>query len=433
MLGKPLKMRFVNSAMANMGKNSDTGSPLKSWACSRVPLAARLDASAVLFYCAFGIWLATSVLYTSFFACYLKVGTVRVACCGMLIVSEVLSNRVDSKYAFGWCAIYLAIIMILSNQTASPLLDGILFIFRARDYSFKEIATFSFAVISFCFAIIVISARLGIITNYVEENEVRTRAYLGFRYSLYSSRFAFTLTALFIAIRDKKIRIFESAILFLFNLALFLLTNSRLSFVLSTLLIIAALIVKHGSGRLLKHKLVGLILSSCFIAALLFSITMTVSYDSSNQIMEVLDSSKYLGGRLTMGKDALYRFGISAFGQELPIVGNGLGLSGEHVSDAPYFYLDCLYIALPVRFGVLFTIGIIAIMTRVVWESWKRQDFFLVAILVIIAGYSIIDDSLLWLYYNPFFFLAGGLLSNHTSAQAGVFSNKRRFTTLKYK
>ncbi len=114
-----------------------------------------------------------------------------------------------------------------------------------------------------------------------------------------------------------------------------------------------------------------------------------------------------LQGFLRLGKDAIETYGISLLGQRVDLVGNGLTSTGEWVRIGQYNYIDCLYVQLLVRYGVLFSSIILALLTVVNYSAWHKCDFQLLMCQLVIALHCVVDDMSLWIYFNPFMILIG--------------------------
>ena len=79
---------------------------------------------------------------------------------------------------------------------SSELSVTILFIYALRDVPFKKVAQTSLVVSMFLLLFVIISAKLGIITNYIEVSGSRVRTYLGFRYALFPSILLMNIVAI---------------------------------------------------------------------------------------------------------------------------------------------------------------------------------------------------------------------------------------------
>jgi len=104
-------------------------------------------------------------------------------------------------------------------------------------------------------------------------------------------------------------------------------------------------------------------------------------------------------------------------GQKISWVGNGLNAYGQKNVNM-YTYVDCLYIQILQRYGIVFTSCWLIILTATIYRCYRTKDYHLMIILTLIAGHCIIDDLTLYIYFNTFWFAIGVLLVKTVEANA---------------
>ena len=383
------------------------------------------------FVLALGVWLFFSILsYTSMFAISLQgmpIRTVRLFCLMLLLLGELVSGKYNiASILFLFFA--FAADSFLLDQLNNAVLEGLLFIYCGRNCSFKKAAVASFAAISFAFVVVVGASSLGIIRDYVEVSAMRTRHYLGFLYSLHPSMYVFILTCLWLYLRKDSLRIVELIIWTILNVLVYEATVSRLSFVLALLIIVVAFAVRVTKGRIILNKPIGALCVASFIVAAVFSLAVTLLYTPANSVFAELIGSSLLAGRLSFGQNALDAYGVTAFGQAIQFIGNGLRVDGS-ITTGTYNYIDCLYVLILVRYGWVYLLGFLALMTVAAWHAWQIRDPYLLMVLAVLALHGIIDDLIFYLYFNPFLLLAGTALSSRKhSFQAKAEQSSDNFT-----
>lgn len=371
-----------------------------------------------LYYLALGTWLFVMILgYLTMFAVSLQgvpIKTVRLACLCLLVLSEVLAGRYNFISIFFLLAVFLADTILIEN-ISGVVVDSLLFIYCGRNFSFLKAAKTGFVVIAITTFFVIGASRLGLIQDYVEVTQLRTRHYLGFLYSLHPSMLVFILTCLWIYFRREKLSFIEGGIFLIFNYLVYLQTVSRLSFYLSFVVVLLAFLLHLTKGRLLLSKWGGAVCLLSFFLAAGFSIGITSIYDSSNQMLVELNSNALLSNRLSLGQQALHVYGISAFGQTISFVGNGLQYDGSS-TIGNYNYVDCLYLQILLRYGWVTLLGYLSLMTLCVFHAWKQKDPYAILILLTLALRGLIDDLAFYLYFNPFLLLIGQALFCSASA-----------------
>ena len=128
------------------------------------------------------------------------------------------------------------------------------------------------------------------------------------------------------------------------------------------------------------------------ICAIIF-IFLTYQYQHSDsefyKILNVLTS-----GRLKLGADALFTYGVKIFGQEY--VQHG-GISDD------YNFIDCSYLVWLILYGAFFfTLAIIAFVT-ICKRSITRKEYLTALCLAILSIESSIVSVMLTFSFNPFF------------------------------
>ena len=162
---------------------------------------------------ALGIFLTVSILNVTFYARYLPGTVYKLAIAFsifLLLLKESFKRKYDYRALIGLFATTL-IYLIVGKMTAlsSELSVSILFIYALRDVPFKKVAQTSL-VVSMCLLLfVIISAKLGIITNYIEISGPRVRTYLGFRYALFPSILLMNIVAIVFYLKQNKIQYWQ--------------------------------------------------------------------------------------------------------------------------------------------------------------------------------------------------------------------------------
>lgn len=279
---------------------------------------------------------------------------------------------------------------------------GLLMIFCLRDLDFSELAPFILRVTIGMLLVIIISSQLGIIRDYVEVSGTRTRHYLGFRYSLFPASVMFNITALTIYLKNYQIKYSQILLLLAGVLYIFLMTNSRLTFLNSCILLFIVLLMKIFPNILLKSRLLLLPFSLTYLVAAITSYFMATSYTVSNSSLVALN--RFLGGRLYLAGKSLSIYGFNLFGQNINWVGNGLNIFGQK-SRATYLYVDNMYIQQLQRYGLIFLIVLVLLYTLTLVKLYQTRQLVLFVIMVAIGFHGAIDDLMSYLYYNSFLLL----------------------------
>ncbi|MGT2771442.1 hypothetical protein [Streptococcus marimammalium] len=383
----------------------------------------KLNFNELIAIISFIVFLVSSLLSTSFYYQYF------IDFHKYIIVSSVsllFIKEFSSKYDFRKLFSILIIIVILSitilkssgiNQLLFPI--SFIYIYYLKDLSFEKISKITFIISLTTLIFIILSSKLGIITDYIVSDTIRTRHFLGFRYALFPSTIMTNITLLFVYFKKNAIKYYQLVLLFFINYWIFNQTNSRLTFYTSILILIFSLFLKifpNFSGKIGK---LSVFLIPSFIISFFTSFLLSYNY---NAIVEwQFNLNSFLGQRLILGYNSLNRYGFSLFGKRVSWVGNGLDAFGNTQTD-PYSYVDSLYIQILQRYGIIVTFLFILLLTVLLYILYQKKEYYLIVIFSIIAVHGIIDDLVLMLHYNTFWLLLGALINKNYEVNDGDYS-----------
>ena len=103
----------------------------------------------------------------------------------------------------------------------------------------------------------------------------------------------------------------------------------------------------------------------------------------------------HIGDLVDTCGDAVLEAGLDGFGNS--VVGT-------------YSYVDCLYVKILQRYGLLFTLALVVLMTWAMIRLWKRREYYIVLILASVAAHCVLDDLSFTVHYNTFWLALGAVL-----------------------
>lgn len=363
-----------------------------------------------LFFLSYGLFLVTSILTTSFFYRF-YIGRpftcLLILCVALLISYELLGSGVEGQnwVGFGVTVTLGAVAMCISDGNLQRLVALIfLYTYCARRIPFPKVARFSLHVSISVVCLIVCCGYLGIIDNVTVSKFGRVREYLGFRYALYLPGILLNMTALWIYLRKERITVPGALAWAVVNWVVYVKTDSRISFVLAELLLVAALAMRYLPKVVEKAKVLWAVMAAAFGLCAGFSLFMTAIYDSTIPWMRKLNSM--LESRLSLGKRSLEDFGVNLFGQRIQWIGNGLDAQGNTIQQT-YNYVDCLYVKILQRYGIVFSLILIVLLCWSMFRLFKRREYHLLLICASVAAHCVLDDLSFALHYNTFWIAMG--------------------------
>lgn len=365
------------------------------------------SASAIFYQIALLLYLSVEIANTSLLAQYIP-GSIlslsRYGIVGLLLLSELCEKEKGIPFLIGLFSAFIIVAFSYAAFGFGFLLIALL-IFCSRNIPLDRIARLSFYTISACTIAVILLSLIGYIDDFVFVIDGRIRHYLGFKYSLYPSKYLFEITCLFIYIHRNKIKLKYIIIFLLVNLGMYCQTMSRLSFGLSTLFLLVVFAIRNIDVRGFAHFK---FLVPSFIMFFIVSMSVAASYDPSNQVLSIMN--QFLGGRIELAHSALINYGVSIASQGIDFFGMGLNNSGRFIVADVYNYVDCLYVLLPVQYGVIFTTLYLVLMTAISFKAWKHSNYVLLIVMFFNALYGLIDDLSINIYFNVFMLAAGELM-----------------------
>lgn len=370
-----------------------------------------VDACELLFLIAFAIWMVFQLLGEALVGPLVSGSiekTVRYGCIGLLLFSELIGGRYDKRTIL-WLAFAWILCIGMINAAEAYYIDCIIFAFCARNVAMNKILKVAFWSSTLVCAGVILCSLVGIIPNYIFTGGDRQRWLLGFRYMLFPSMIVFNITCIVILLKRYDFSWTHAAGLFMANLAIYFATDSRLSFYLAIIAIIAGLCCsklpknRHGAvaiqGRnIIYSKPVKWLVFLAFPLCAATMLAATIFYTPDNSILNTLNG--ILGRRLEYGNATLNTYGFTLFGQEILQIGNGLDVSGGSSTVGAYNYIDSLYVKLFVQIGVIPALVFFGAFTALCIWAYKNHDWFLVSMLVILAIHFTVDDLSLFLRYD---------------------------------
>ena len=370
----------------------------------------------ILALAALGIFLIVSILEATFYVQHLPRIANKVLITlslALLGIKELYKKEYDFRAIIGLIitvSIYLIIGKI--STLSSNIAIGIIFIYALRDIPFKSVAKTSLLVSVLMLLFIIVSANMGVITNYLEISGTRVRSYLGFRYALLPSILLMNVVAIVLYINKNNIRYWQWLLLSLSVYWIYGQTDSRLTFYNSCILLVFNILIKWFPNMLSKLGNVLNVFKLTFIVNAIISFWITINYLGSNNSFVnsfLFKLNQMLGGRLYLANKSLELFGFGLFGK--PVEWNGNGLTVEGVRNyQTYLYVDNLYIQVLQKFGLLVLVLMVTLLTLTLSKAIKKNQWIIAFILIVMSFQSMIDDLNLYLHYNIFWILIGSLI-----------------------
>lgn len=191
----------------------------------------------------------------------------------------------------------------------------------------------------------------------------------------------------------------EYIVTFGISLVLYYFCNTRLTCVTLLIMIFVFFLAKQAylgnkNAKLFLSFSWGGIPLLCYLA-----VTLSYIYTKHNQLLLKLNHG--LSNRLSLGKRAIQKYGISLFGQNVQERGWGKGVHAA-TSMSNYFFIDSSYLRFLIIYGVIIGLVVLYWMTKISIDSFRNQQYGICAAILIIAISAFVEQHLFDISYNPF-------------------------------
>lgn len=359
----------------------------------------------LLYFTSLDLYIIVCLLSVSFFYKYiggLKTNLILVSCVLMLCTKETIGAKTKKRVVVFGMLIYLicaAVILMGATMGYNSVIYLLLFVYSAHDIKIDKITKNIFWLSLTIFIFIIISSQIGLIEDYTSHALKGDVHYLGFRYGLYVSSVLENITFLRYYMKQAKINWKEILLWIIVNYWCYALTISRLNFIIFCMVTVIIILMKIKPDLMMKIKLITKYLSFSYLVLMAFSVYLIVNYNYNSTWMQIFNFLSE--GRVALQHEILKQYPISLFGRDIQWVGNAVDAFGAR-AIGNYFYADNLYINMILKYGIIVAGILFSILTVAVYKAYKKNQFFLVLILAVIAAHGLIDDLVQNLYYNTF-------------------------------
>ena len=229
---------------------------------------------------------------------------------------------------------------------------------------------------------------------------------LGFAWASYAPNLFLFVSMQYMLLRRNKITWLEIIAIELINIFIFLQTDTKMSFLVLTLLVCVMALNRIAVIRTyllrVKQRLFSIerrhLIAVPWICALLALLLPLYRQDSI--LWKVLNSG--FSGRLLLGKNAIMNYGFSFLGQKIDM--NGFSVLGKNYEV--YNYVDSSYLQIAIRYGIVLLALVCVLYGAALLKAHKRKDGMLFLFLIVILFLCIEEPFLFDVGFNLFPVLA---------------------------
>ena len=329
----------------------------------------------------------------------------RYVCLLIFLVRILLSDmHLAARAVSTVAAVFCAVMMIQKMSGAGiTFLYIFLMIMALKDISFKKTCKVMFWTCLICYFTVVLADAVGLIGLPPMVDGDRVREYLGFRFVSFPSFYIFNIffcgayaytdlrgTAREKYERGERVEKFPwpvLAFLAVFNLYVYIKTDTNIPFLITTLFILLYVLCVYRGWNLFPNCFPMRFLAGiCYPALAFFSYEVVVHYNPNSKTWLKIDE-KLAHFRIRHSATGLKLYGISPLGQIVRQNGN--------LKSPNYFYIDSAYMKMLINYGLIFSILLFGIFSLISVAAVKNEDTVLCIWMVCIAAYSLMNNVVL--------------------------------------
>lgn len=331
----------------------------------------------------------------------------------ILVVCWLLSKPIYNKKEFVGICVFLILTLISYISIGSLTLFDLFFIALGyKELEYEKVINCFIRGILFGLIMVVLLNYKGIIPTYSTfrygTNTMRNS--FGFSHPNVTGRMLLYLCMLWILKRKKKIKIIEICIMFIVAYWIYIFPNSITASLMIIMLIVAVLISK-GYNYLFNREFVTNRLvrwGSMILIPTVFILTFYLVTNSENHSV-IADISETFYSRFWGGLYAIQQYSINLFGNKIQMIGAAERYFGKTIQS--YFTIDCLYVLLPVKYGIIVTLYIIYRISDSIKSALHFKQTYLLIVLIVMLIYSFAENGLT-LFYSSFVFVCASCIKN---------------------
>lgn len=364
----------------------------------------KIKLSELLYLTGFSIYTALAVLQTTMFNVYINneiSKMIRIFFITIVIVKILLFDAYNKKQLLLIFLISISYIGCWLKNDYSLILDLVFLIIGSNNISLKKIVKMHFYISMIITILAIIAVNLGIIEHIIYYRNGMARYAFG---SIYCTDFAariFYLIVSYCYIKFSKLSNFNILVFMLLGGFVFYYSDARLDSlsIFITSIIFLYIIMKRNLNtniNLFNNFIIKSILIFSVPLCAIFSIILTNMYSLSNNKMVLLN--QILSRRLYLGKMGINMYGFKLLGQKITMIGHG-GTNGQTDN---YFFIDCSYLNIALRFGIIILIILCSYCVIINKKCFKNKEPLIPIIISIIAINSLVAHHFIDIAYNPF-------------------------------
>lgn len=359
----------------------------------------------VLFLLGFILYMWRNVWVTTMFPLTGLMTIVCIPLTGILVALKILLfDRYSIKELFLVGGVAVCVLASAWHSRSANPFFWILIVIGSKDIPFRKLLKIYLAINGAIVLLAFCSSYLGVIEDLQYDQGARgVRNSFGIIFPTDFAAHIFFMTLVFFYLMGKRLKWYHHLLALAVAAVVFHFCKTRLDCIC---LVLMVLFFGVGNG-IMGAKRIGWrgkeawqrcwiwIGSASMVLIAALSIALTMLYPKSGGALEELN--QLVSGRLKLGMDGVEKYGFKPFGQVVEFI--GFGESTESVGN--YSFVDCSYMYVLLRYGVVFLFVLLGMAVYCCYRNWR--DLYFLYAMTLVAINCAIAHHILQIEYIPFF------------------------------
>lgn len=366
----------------------------------------------IIYISALILFLVMTIIPTTTFPTYtVVVNFTKIICYILLTIKLVMIDRYKVKQFL--ILILIGIISLIAARQSgyTNLFLFVMFMISARNVNFRDINQTYFIIGCTIVGLAFIASKIGLIENLTYYRGDVKRQSFGIIYPTDFAAHIFYLILSYCFLINRRLKAGEAIICLLLAAFIDRYADARLDVFLIILTVVFFYVLMSNSFQnLFQHKIRTI---SALTPSILFIVSFMISY-FYKPFGILAEINSLLSGRLGLANKAFQNYPIKLFGQPIQMIAfggkEGNNLSYSAIDRSLYFFIDSSYIYTLLRYGVLFTIILLTLLSL---KTKKTKLLSYNLIIILVCGSAFVDQTLVNPAYNIFLFSIFATIDNY--------------------
>lgn len=346
----------------------------------------------IIYISALILFLVMTIIPTTTFPTYtVVVNFTKIICYILLTIKLVMIDQYKVKQFLILILIGIVSLIAARQSGYTNLLLFVMFMLSARNVNFRDINQTYFIIGCTIVGLAFVASKIGLIENLTYYRGDVKRQSFGIIYPTDFAAHIFYLIVSYCFLINRRLKAGEAVIFLLLAAFIDKYADARLDVLLIILTVVFFYFLMSNSfQKNFQHKIRTI---SALTPSILFIVSFMISY-FYKPFGILAEINSLLSGRLGLANKAFQNYPIKLFGQPIQMIAfggkEGNNLSYSAIDRSLYFFIDSSYIYTLLRYGALFTIIFLTLLSL---KTKKTKLLSYNLIIILVCGSAFVDQT----------------------------------------